>query len=277
VGPRRDRGSAAPRLGAGREAEILDWGDDRVLRWLRDPAGRGRLEIEAAAMTAAARGGVSVPTVHGVIAVDGRPGLVMDRVDGEDLLTVLERRPWTFAQAASRLGRLQARLHDVSAPRELPDVRGTLLERIDAAPHLPARTAAYARDLLAGLPDGDRLCHGDFHPGNVIVHPGGDDVLIDWSNAARGDPMSDLARTMLLVRIGALPEDTPSFTRMVTQFGRTLLCRAWIGSYRRARTTDPGVVRRWETVGAAARLSEGIDEEVGSLLRLLEQRQRRGA
>jgi aminoglycoside phosphotransferase (APT) family kinase protein len=102
-------------------------------------------------------------------------------------------------------------------------------------------------------------------------------VLIDWSNAARGDPMGDLARTMLLVRIGAFPADTPRFTRGVTQFGRTLLCRAWIGSYRRVRMVDPSVVRRWESVGAAARLWEGIDEEVEPLLRLLEQRQRRGA
>jgi aminoglycoside phosphotransferase (APT) family kinase protein len=276
MSPRRNRASSAPRVGAGREAEILAWGDHRVLRWLHDPAGRDRLEIEAVAMTAAAEGGVPVPTVHEVIMVDGRPGLVMDRIDGEDLLTVLERQPWTFAQAASRLGRLQAQLHDISAPPVLPDLRPTLLDRIDAAPHLPPHFAAYARDLLAGLPDGDRICHGDFHPGNVIAHAEGD-VLIDWSNVARGDPMGDLARTMLLVRIGALPADTPRFTRAVTQFGRKLLFRAWLGSYRRMRTVDPSVVRRWETVGAAARLSEGIDEEVEPLLRLLKQRHRRGA
>jgi aminoglycoside phosphotransferase (APT) family kinase protein len=275
MGPRRNRASSAPRLGAGREAEILAWGDHLVLRWLHDPEGRDRLEIEAAAMTVAAEGGVPVPTVYDVIMVDGRPGLIMDRIDGEDLLTVLERQPWTFARAASRLGRLQAQLHDISAPPVLPDLRRTLLDRIDAAPHLPPHLAAYARDLLAELPDGDRICHGDFHPGNVIAHADGE-VLIDWSNAARGDPMGDLARTMLLVRIGALPADTPRFTRAVTQFGRKLLLRAWLGSYRRVRTFDPSVIRRWETVGAAARLSEGIDEEVGPLLRLLKQRHRRG-
>ena len=210
VAGRESSGGDEPvvRLGAGREAEIIAWGDDEVLRWLYDPDGRARLELEAAAMTAAAQGGVAVPVVHEVVVMDGRPGLVMDRVDGEDLLTMLERRPWTFAQTAARLGRFQAQLHEVGAPPELPELRRTLRERIDAAPHLPASTAAFARDLLARLPDGDRLCHGDFHPGNVIVAAGGD-VLIDWSNAARGDPTADLARTMLLVRLGALPAGTP--------------------------------------------------------------------
>lgn len=224
-------------------------------------------------MTAAARSGVSVPAVHGVIVVDGRPGLVMDRIDGEDLLTVLARRPWTFPRSASELGRLHARLHEIAAPSELPDLSQVLLRRIDAAPHLPSRTASYARDLLAGMPEGDRICHGDLHPGNVIVHPEGL-VLIDWSNASRGHAMADLARTMLLVRIGTLPDDASRFTGAVTQLGRTLLRRAWVRSYRQVRAVDVSVLRQWESVCAAARLWEGIGDEVGPLLRLLEQRQR---
>lgn len=226
-------------------------------------------------MTTAAEHGIPVPAVHGVVVVDGRPGLIMDRIDGEDLLTTLSRRPWQLAGSASGLGGLQARLHDVVAPPELPDLRATLAERLDS-PHLPPEARSFARDQLAGLPDGERLCHGDFHPGNVIVGPGGE-VLIDWSNATGGDPSADLARSLLLLRLGALPADTPRLTRTFTQFGRKLLARAWIGSYRRARPVDLNLVRRWETVCAAARLWEGIDDEVPSLVALVEQRRRRGA
>ena len=241
---------------------------------LFDPAGRDRLELEAAAMTAAARAGVSVPIVHEVVVIDGRPGLVMDRIHGEDLLTILNRRPWRLLRSASELGRLQARLHDVSAPSELPDLRQTLLRRIESAPHLPSGTASYARELLAGLPDGDRICHGDFHPGNVVVGPGGM-VLIDWSNAARGDPMADVARTIVLLRIAAVPGHGSPSSRAAIQVGRRLLRRAWVRSYRREHTLDPSVVRRWETVGAVARLGDGIGDEVEPLLRLIAARERR--
>ena len=263
-------GESQRTLGEGREAEILAWGDGRVLRLLRDPAGRRRLEHEAAAMSAAYHAGVPVPRVHEIVGVDGRPGMVMDRVDGTDLLTDLARRPWRFAAWARELGRLQARLHDVVAPDGLVDLRAMLRERIGSAPHLPARLRASTLAVLAGLPDGDRLCHGDFHPGNVMVARSGL-VVIDWPNVAHGDPIGDLARTVLLLRVGERP-GLSSLARTLDRFGRGLFRRAWLRGYGRQRPVDPGGLERWETVNAAARLWEGIDDEVPVLLALLEAR-----
>ena len=44
------------------------------------------------------------------------------------------------------------------------------------------------------------LCHGDFHPQNIIVN---DNTLraIDWDNASAGDPLMDVARSFLLLYI----------------------------------------------------------------------------
>jgi aminoglycoside phosphotransferase (APT) family kinase protein len=38
--------------------------------------------------------------------------------------------------------------------------------------------------------------HGDFHPGNVIVRPGGEWVVVDWTGFSLGDPRMDLAWTV---------------------------------------------------------------------------------
>jgi aminoglycoside phosphotransferase (APT) family kinase protein len=73
-------------LGEGREAETLAWGEGRVLRLLKDPSRTDRLERELAALTAARRGGAPVPAVYGRETVNGRPGLVIERVEGPDLL-----------------------------------------------------------------------------------------------------------------------------------------------------------------------------------------------
>jgi len=43
----------------------------------------------------------------------------------------------------------------------------------------------------AGLPD--TVVHGDLHPGNIVVTPEDRYVVVDWSDAARGNPFVDLA------------------------------------------------------------------------------------
>jgi aminoglycoside phosphotransferase (APT) family kinase protein len=256
-----DRG---PLLGEGREAEIFGWGDGQALRLLRDPNAGPRLEWEAAAMRAAGESGVAVPTVDAVIVVDGRPGLVMERIVGTDLLTELAHRPLRFHRRARELGTLQARLHATAAPPGLPSVRDELRGRIQVAPHLPGETRASTLELLDALPDGDALCHGDFHPGNVMVGERGP-VVIDWVGVARGDPPGDLARTMLLLEVATRP-GLSAVASALDAFGRRWFRQTWRRAYERQHPVDPATFDRWMAVHTAARLAEGIEDEVPSLL-----------
>lgn len=59
------------------------------------------------------------------------------------------------------------------------------------------------------------MCHGDYHPGNIILSPRGP-VVIGWITACHGNAVADVARTVLLFRIGALPEGTPLAQRVMT-------------------------------------------------------------
>ena len=138
--------------------------------------------------------------------------------------------------------------------------------------HDPARAAQVEREALAlaaahaaGAPDGDRLCHGDFHPANVLDAADGP-MVIDWTLAARGDPAADVARTRLLLLGGAVPDYAPLLARKLDRLGRRMLFGAYLHGYRRARALDLTLVRRWEHVCTVARLAEGIDAEREALL-----------
>lgn len=237
------------RIGAGREAEIFAWGNGTVLRLARDPRATRMIEREAAALAAAHAAGAPVPAVYERVTVDGRPGVVLERIDGPDLLARLRRRPWTFFAVAWTLGRRHAALHAVTAPAGLPALRDELRYRLGSR-LVPPDVRAGALERLRGLPGGDRLLHGDFHPANLLRTPQGE-VVVDWTNAARGDPHADVARTLLLLH------GVPPGWRRAAAF-------AYLRAY---GPLDRGLVARWRPVWAAARLSEDVHEERAYLLR----------
>jgi thiamine kinase len=241
------------RLGAGREAEVFAWGPGRVVRVVHDPE---LLAREAAALRAARAAGAPAPEPFEQVEVDGRPGLVMERCDGEDLLAAIGRRPWRVWSIGRRLGRLHAELHQVEAPPSLPVLRDELRPLL-GSPLVPDDVRADAGRQLDALPDGDRLCHGDLHPGNVLG-----DKVIDWTNATRGAAEADVARTCLLIDVAKPPGGRlPPLARV----GRRVLRAAYASAYRAERgDVDPGP---WLPVLAAARLAEDVDGERDELLR----------
>jgi aminoglycoside phosphotransferase (APT) family kinase protein len=269
--------AAFEKLAEGREAEIFAWDAATVLRLFRDPLAGERAERELAALRAVRRALLLVPEARGRVEVGGRPGVLMERIAGGDLFAGMTDAPWRIGWATRLMAEVHARLHTVAAPPELPPLRERIAERLAASPRVPPGLAAHALELLRELPDGAALCHGDFHPGNVLLSPRGP-VVIDWGNATRGDAAGDLGRTTLMLRRGSLPPGT----RALIRAGAPLAGGVFGASYRRAYSrlvpVDRARLRRWEIVRAIDRLVEGIPEERDGLLREIERsRARSGA
>lgn len=51
------------------------------------------------------------------------------------------------------------------------------------------------REWIKQLPEGECLCHGDYHPFNLILTLGGSPIVIDFANICRGPSEYDIART----------------------------------------------------------------------------------
>jgi aminoglycoside phosphotransferase (APT) family kinase protein len=255
------------RIAAGREAEIFDVGDGRVVRLFLDPAAKAWFEHEVVAMRAVRAVVPLVPEVFETTEIDGRPGIVMERIDGPDLLSRIASKPWTVLSAGKILGDTHARLHDVVAPADVVPLTERALQvapRVDADEDVKA----WGLDALAAMPDGDRLLHGDFHPANVLLTNAGPRV-IDWPIVTRGNPDADVARSLLMLRIGEVPPGSPLVVRIGQRFVRRLLERSYLRAYRRLRPVSDAAIERWVAIRAVDRLAENIPEERDKLLAII--------
>lgn len=257
------------RLGQGRAAEVFEWDPGRVVRLLRRPGAGGQLEREAAAMHAAERGSVPVPRVHEIVELDGRQGVVLDRVDGPDLLAHMSRRPHKLRWAARLLARSHAALLAVEGPPELPSLVDTLPAQLSQSPLVPHALAERAAGLIADLAPGQQLLHGDFHPGNVLLGQAGA-VIIDWTGAARGPALADVATTRILLSVGEPPPGTGPALRALIATMRRLFLRTYEAELPRHIPVDHQALRAWTAVMAIDRLREGIESERTALLALAE-------
>ncbi len=259
-------------IGRGRTADIYAWGDRSVLKLFHADRPASTVEYEAKIARAVYASGAASPTLIDAVEVEERQGLIYERIYGPSLADVLRSEPWRLPRLARTFALLHASMHRRSAP-DLPSQRDRLTWKIESADPLPADLKEAALLSLARLPEGDALCHGDFHPENVIMSPRGP-VIIDWIDATCGNPLADVARTSLLLTTAHLhlPSGIPSIaiSLLIAAFRKLYLTH-----YLRATRTSRTQIETWRLPVTAARLEEGISEEEAWLIATVEDAVRR--
>ncbi len=182
--------------------------------------------------------GFPVPAIHELL--ENGTELVMERVDGPTMVDDAATHPWRIGRHARSLAELHRRLHDIPAPDYLPQLSD----------------------------GGGQLLHLDLHPLNVLVSERGP-VVIDWTNAHRGDGLTDVALTWVLLATARAPGG-PLRQVLVRAF-RMLFLRSFLRPFDRAALSAraPAVAR---AKVADANMSQ---TEIDAMLRLADREERR--
>ncbi len=248
-------------IALGRTAEVYACENGQVLKLFRPPWGRAAAESEARLARTVHAAGTAVGEV---IEYDGRFGLPYAHVEGRLLVDVLFTTPWKLAEFARGFADIHARVHAHVLP-ELPSQRQRLEDRLRSTTVLPGALKDVLLGILASLPDGDRVCHGDFHPANVLVTAHGP-VIVDWTDATRRNPVADIARTLLLFQLAT---EAAPLRRLMVAGVRSWFRRVYLGRYRLVAPLDEAQLMAWQSVIAAARLREEVLGEADRLMRVV--------
>lgn len=191
-------------VGAGNTASVYEWEEGKVLKLFHQGYPDGAVELEYNNAMAVRDMNFAKPKAYEMISYEGRRGIVYDRVEGESLLDRV-MRTGDIRECAIRMAKLHKEI--------LRNTTGNVSNYKDFLKFCIPKsllTIDQQEEILQTihkLPAGNILCHGDFHPGNILMS-GGDTYVIDFMNICHGDPLYDIARTVFLVEYTPVPPES---------------------------------------------------------------------
>jgi len=235
-----------------------DWPEELILRVMGRTDLSERVRREAATHAALVGEGFAAPRV--LVAEDdaaplGRPFIVMERLAGQNMwadMTGSQRRLGRLMRMPRELAEAQARLHAVRAGALPESARrfGVDPGRFTLAGEVKRLAERIERSRLSGLAAGtawllanqpapaeaEVICHGDFHPLNVMVDGTRCTGVIDWSQAVVAEPAFDVAGTRMLTLCGNLGFKPP--LRWLVDGVRRLMAHRYLATYRALRPIE---------------------------------------
>lgn len=194
--------------------------------------------------------GLPIPNVREVCKADGKWAIVEDFVEGKTLEQLMAENPEKEEEYLNFFVELQMRVHATKAPSMLIRLRDKMRGKISAA-ELDATTRYDLHTRLEGMKRHTKICHGDFHPSNVIITPDGEAYIIDWAHVTQGNASADVARTYLLFWLEGKEELAKKYMR--------LFCEKSDTAYQ--------YVQKWLPIVAASQSVKGKPEEKELLLK----------
>ena len=140
--------------------------------------------------------GLNIPKIKAVTMIDGKWAIVSEYIKGKTLDRLMAENPDKKHEYMEMFVDLQIKVQSCTCPL-LPKLKDKMSRKISQA-DLDATTRYDLHTRLEGMPRHNKLCHGDFNPGNIIITDDGTPYILDWSHATQGNASADVARTYLL-------------------------------------------------------------------------------
>ncbi len=178
-------------IATGNTAEVFDYGEDKILKLFKAGYPVENIRREFSNSSLVNKSGIPSPKVYEIIfeAEYGRTGIVYEKISGKDLLQEVMSNIQNNEYVEKQIGILAAVHRDF-----LSRTSGDCISYKDYLDYFGCPD-------VNDLPDGDFLCHGDFHFGNLLRSSEDDEKIfvIDFMNLCHGPKEYDIARAYVLL------------------------------------------------------------------------------
>ncbi len=255
-------------VGSGRTSRVYEWGKDKVIKlyfedfekWISYEVKTGMAVYEA---------GVPAPILFDTVEVNGKRGIIYQRIKGKNMLSLIAKQPWKIATYARQMARLQAKFHQRTTDKLVSQTKRFSEFIINSETVLGKERTDLIINYLKTLPEGINICHGDFFPGNIIVSCK-NACAVDWIAAYSGHPLGDVARTCLIFQSPSPVPNEPFLKRHIFNAMKKWMLRVYLNEYIQHTNVQSHDIKRWMLPVTAARIWENVPGERTWLLHMID-------
>ncbi|MGE5654204.1 MAG: phosphotransferase family protein [Bacillota bacterium] len=245
-------------LAQGRTGEVYAWGESEILKLYLPGFPVYDVDHEYAISRLVHDHGIPTPYAMSRVEIDDRHGIVFERLTGRTMLHLMAADPMAVPAMARNLAELHYQIHQIRAAG-FPSRKRGLRRQIQSTAQLTGDEKSSILSALDALPDDSHLCHGDFHPDNVLIADGRPSI-IDWMTGSAGSPASDVVRSCIIFMTATPPPGAPVAVEDLRTLLKRTLYREYLTRYLSLSGMGITELEQWLLPVAAARLAEGLPE-----------------
>lgn len=187
---------------------------------------------------------LNVPKLVEVKKIGSRWALISEYIEGKTISQLMKEDPDNFDRYLNLFVDVQLTILSNSVPM-LNRIKEKFTRKLQNATNIEENTKYELLERLNGMKNHTKLCHGDYHPSNVIVRNDGVVYVIDWAHVTQGNASADAARTYLLFSID----------------NQEQLAEKYLNLFSQKSGISKSNIQRWIPIVAATQMTKQIEEE----------------